>query len=366
MKSVTMWIIILMAWVGISAQMPNWQWVAGYGDLNTDTADDVAVDSQNNVYTVGIMGSSVYFGSTYLNIADGAIFVTKHSSSGALIWAVNFGGGYVETGNAGIALDDSGFIFVQGHFTGTGHFGGTNINSLGQQDIIVVKLNNYGQILWATRAGSSNYDYPRKIDTDSNGDAYVTGLTSNGVFGDFTISGVSQGYIAKISSDGTWLWAKNYPSSTVTVQDIAVDSNNNVWAVGVVQGNVSFGTYSFTTNGYGMDVLAVNLDSAGNWLGYQRSSGSAHEYGTSIAIDASNNVIVGGYFTGSYGQAVFGAYSPGSYGSMSAFIAKLSGGVWSWAKSGGGSSGAYTYLRCLDADPDGNVYATGTSTQIMQ
>jgi hypothetical protein len=330
---------VLLMFIGLSAQSPEWQWVNSYGDWNTDTAEDIAVDAQGNSYTTGTLGSGMDFGGTILDNTYGTVFVAQ---------------------GTGIAVDSSGNVFVHGTFTGTGTFGAITITGYSYTDLFVAKLDNSGAWQWAVPAGGTSYDYSKRIAVDSTGNAYVTGVTHNGSFGAYTLAGSWLGYIAKIDTNGTWQWATNYLGyAPNTIPDITVDSNDYIYALGTVYGNVTAGTFTFTCNH--MDIFVGKLDIGGNWLGYYRSSGSAPEYSSAITTANDGSIYVSGYFYTQLGAPLFGTYTPAPYGVMTICIAKISNaGSWAWALSAGtGGSSQSSRCNSLDTDSTGNLYLTG-------
>jgi hypothetical protein len=109
-------------------------------------------------------------------------------------------------------------------------------------------------------------------------------------------------------------------------------------------------------------VLALDTSGKLDWVspfvGKQVGSASASSATTSITLDGSGNIIVGGTYLGTVD------FNPGG-GTTNlptiggGFIAKLtsSGGL-AWAKALESSS--TTFVRGLDTDAAGNIYASGT------
>lgn len=343
----------------MSAQTPDWQWVNSYGEWSTDQANDMITDDQGNIYTTGSIGTSVTFGNTYLDVVNGGAFITKHYPDGSLAWAVNCG-----TSGYGIALDADNNVYVVGDFEGTGVFGANTLVSAGETDIFVAKLNSDGIWQWAVRAGNDGNDYPEKIAVDSLGNAYIVGIGYNTTyFGDYSVIGNAKCYVAQTNSAGIWQWANHYTGMFHnTGMDITTDANDTIYVAATVIGNVSFGSYSFTSNHY--DVLVSKLDTAGDFIGYHRSTGTAPEYAQAISIADDGSIYLSGYFYTPLGYPQFGTLTPPSLGTLTIFIAKLnSDGSWAWIRSAGASGSSQSNNAfALDTDSDGNVYMTGSFT----
>src|SRR5436190_21233088 len=84
------------------------------------------------------------------------------------IWAKTAGSSSDDYGNA-VAVDGAGNSVTVGSFSGTGNFLGTNLVSVGADDIFLLKLNSSGALVWAKRAGGSTSD-----------EAYATALDADG------------------------------------------------------------------------------------------------------------------------------------------------------------------------------------------
>jgi hypothetical protein len=105
-------------------------------------------------------------GSTILNSTGNAdIFITKLDSFGNFLWAKQAGG--TSTDNAcGIAIDEHMECNVMGSFTSIATFGTTQLISRGYSDIFVEKLDTNGNFKWVKQAGGAHSDYGNGIASD--------------------------------------------------------------------------------------------------------------------------------------------------------------------------------------------------------
>lgn len=127
----------------------NFIWANGFGANGTDIGESIAVDENNNVYTVGLFGGAVFF-----NTNDGVfeltgngnidIFIYQQDASGNFITAHAIGGSSSDTPEA-IVINEASEIFLTGSFSRTVDFdpgsGTTNLISNGSRDIFVAKFN---------------------------------------------------------------------------------------------------------------------------------------------------------------------------------------------------------------------------------
>ncbi len=358
MKKTFLIVLLLLSCVFIFAQLNPWLWAKKAGGTGSDWGYGIAVDTSGNSYVTGYFQGTATFGSTNLTSNGGYdIFVAKLDSSGNWLWAKKAGGTSDDEGH-GIAVDASGNSYVTGFFGGSASFGSTTLISNGNYDIFITKLDSNGNWLWAKKAGGTNPDYGFGIAVDTSGNSYVIGFfEGTATFGYTTLisNGGTDLFVAKLDSSGNWLWAKKVGgTSTDEGYDIAVDASGNSYVTGIFYGTATFGSTTLISNGE-EDIFIAKLDSSGNWLWAKNAGGTGSDEGYGIAVDASGNSYVTGYF---YGAANFGSTTLTSYGYYDIFIAKLdSSGNWLWAQNAGGTD--YDIGSGIVVDASGNSYVTG-------
>ena len=212
--------------------------------------------------------------------------------------------------------------------------------------------------LWAKKAGGTGSDWGYGIAVDTSGNSYVTGyFQGTATFGstNLTSNGGYDIFVAKLDSSGNWLWAKKAGgTSDDEGHGIAVDASGNSYVTGFFGGSASFGSTTLISNG-NYDIFITKLDSNGNWLWAKNAGGPNYDSGCGIAFDTSGNSYVTGTF---YSSADFGSTTLTSYGDYDIFIAKLdSSGNWFWAKNAGGTNVDIGYGIAVDTS--GNSYVIG-------
>jgi len=280
------------------------------------------------------------------------------AQSEAWLWAKQAGGTNADFGRV-IAIDSSGNSYVTGYFQGSASFGSTTLTSSGYYDIFVAKLDSNGNWLWAKQAGGASTDRGYSIVTDSSGNSFVTGIfDGTASFGSTTLnsSGGYDIFVAKLDSSGNWLWVKQAGGTSDDYGlGIATDSSGNSYVTGYFYGTASFGSTTLTSSG-DIDIFVAKLDSSGNWLWVKQAGGASTDQGNSITIDSSGNSYITGYFNGT---ASFGSTNLTSSGWDDIFVAKLdSSGNWLWAKKAGGAY--YDYGYSIATDSSGNCYLSGS------
>jgi hypothetical protein len=145
-------------------------------------------------------------------------------------------------------------------------------------------------------------------------------------------------------------------------QSMVVDAAGNIYTTGHFSNTVDFdpsvGTFNLTSAG-GLDVFVTKQNSQGELLWAVRAGGPQDIQASSIAVDATGNVYVTGYFLGT---ADFDP-RPSDIENLTAaqadvFVWKLSpAGAVVWAKRAGGSG--FDSGSSLALDSAGDVYVTG-------
>ena len=290
-------------------------------------------------------------------------------------WAMRAGSGNSEMGCSS-ATDGSGNVYVTGYFlSGNITFGSFTLNSLGGNDVFVVKYNASGIVLWAKSfgGGGGGDDESFSITADISGNTYITGYfkDSSITFGSFTLinSGLQDVFIVKLNSSGVVQWAKSATNCFASYgQSIKIDASGNILVTGVFFGTaINFGSTTInSTNSNSTDIFIVKYNSAGSVVWLRDAGGIDVETPNNITADATGNFYITGYFQGP--STKFGSITlnNSNNGTFDIFIVKYNtSGTALWAKSAGGNKNEEG--KGLVTDANGYVYLTGyfESTTIL-
>ena len=358
MKKLFLTCLILMTGILLFAQTPDWLWAISAGGTQSDSPQLMTTDSQGNQYITGRFNGTTTIGNTSLtSFGDYDIFIAKLDSSGSWLWVRQAGGTQADIGN-GIAVDSAGNVYVTGGFVGTATFGPVTLSHNYIEHLFLSKLDNNGNWLWTVEAlGEDNEAMGIAFDSEDN--VYLTGAfryTANfGALPQMTCVGLADVFVAKLDSNGNWLWAVQ---NTGVGWDVgicmAVDSAGNIYLTGRFGNTATFDNIALTSSG-GYDIFIAKLDANGNWLWARRAGGAADDLGWSLVLDDFSNVYVAGAFSN---VSSFGTTTLTSSGMHDIFLSKLdSSGRWLWSLKAGGISDDIAFGVCLDSG--NNAYITG-------
>ncbi len=309
-----------------------------------------------------------------------------------LSYSTFLGGVGGDTGR-GIAIDSGGNAYIGGYTNSTSQFplvGAFQNQNPGGNAAFVTKINSSGTaFLYSTYLTGSSLGNTigRAIAVDSTGSAYLTGITQScnfpttaGAFlaaGGPACGGNFKGFVAKLNpagnglSYGTYIADQNY-NFNGEIMAIALDNTNNAYLAGFSD-TTTFPTttgafHSPPVAGSGNDSFVVRLNANGSGLIYSTFLGGGNtnqadafglqsSFANSIALDASNNVVVAGHTTAANFPVAGTATQPFYAGFRDAFVTKLN--------STGTALIYSTYLGGSDRDgepasvaldPQGNAY----------
>jgi hypothetical protein len=284
------------------------------GGSGADTANAIAVDSSGNSYVVGDT-TSLNFPATGFQTSNGGgqdAFAAKLSSSGQQLLFSTYLGGAGNDHGAAIAVDSSGTLYLTGS-TWSYNFPLENAFQSflgGPCNAFLARLSSDGgTLMFSTYLGGSGCTlaYPETgqgIALDSQGDAYVAGVTSSSNFPLLNaiqpqLEGSTDAFVAEVNSSGSLLFSTYMGGSGVDVATaIALDSSGAVYVVGYTYSTdfpVTSGAIQ-TGNAGQCDAFLFKLSPSGDTLLYATYlGGSGQDTASGVAVDSNGNVYFAGW-----------------------------------------------------------------------
>ncbi|WP_158022689.1 gliding motility-associated C-terminal domain-containing protein [Hymenobacter coccineus] len=292
-------------------------------------------------------------------------FIAKYNERGNALLAMQCAASSL----ADVAVDAAGNAYVLGAFTGTVGFGLATFASQGVSDMVLIKYDQYGNIVWA-RAGNSlpgSTIMGSGLALDAANNVYVTGYLRGGAnLGGSTAALASEGrqnlFVAKYSQRGDPLWARQGGGqhAECTGNAVGVDATGATYIAGTFSQTAAFGATTLVSennSAYG-GALLVKCSSTGEFLWAKSEGGPSDAVAFDVAVDDQGNSLITGMLSASQtGKAVFGPYTF-QVGGSDGFLAKHDAtGKLLWASQIGGGNTEYGTSVALDKA--GNGYVAG-------
>lgn len=228
------------------------QWAKKGAGTGEDRGKGITYDNNGNIYVAGYFTNQATFsGTTITNNGTTGSFLVKYDANGQLIWIKSNCCGTSEYD--GIAIDENGFVYTTGYFEGSVTIGNTTLTSSGNADILIVKYDPSGNIMWAKKAGGPYEDMANGITLDSmNHMVYITGQLDDHGYFDTHYAGAAGNrdvFIAAYDLNGNCQWVKPYGGAQRDIgYGITNDPDGNILCTGIYTGNATFGSYNLAGN----------------------------------------------------------------------------------------------------------------------
>ncbi len=384
MKRIFLLLIASISVTNLVAQIPSLNWVAQQSGSSGETAKTIVVDDSGNSYILGFYSGTMDLdpGLGVVNVTtvgSSDVYLVKLKSNGQFIWGKSYGSTGADEGST-LCLDQQGFLYITGFFLTTIDFSGGAgtlfLNSFGDFDAFLLKLDTAGNEVWAKQIGGfMGGEEGKSVVVDDSSNVYLAGNftgsadfdPSNNTLLMTAAGGTSfEGYVVKLNENGDLVWAKQLGGTNSDISRyMAINANGDVFITGTFRGTADLdpgtNTANFISNGSD-DIFIVKLDRNGNFIWAKSIGGSSSDLGHGITVDQFSNVIVTGQFSGNIdfdpGQGILFLSSLGFYDS---FVLKLdSSGNFSWVNRINSTSNVTS--RFIKTDMLNQIYITGSYT----
>jgi hypothetical protein len=201
----------------------NILWSKSYGGAQSDQVNSLELTSDKGFILAGATNS--------FNAGSSDIYIVKTDSVGDTIWSRRYGGALVDYATSIIQCNDKGYVIT----------GQTNSFGVGLFDVYLIKIDEWGNLLWSKTYGGPGYDYGNCV-KQTNDKGYIITGESYGLDGELLIKTDSMGNVSwskvlvntkglavETVSDGGFLIAgsSQKPSSDMEVLLLKTDSLGN-------------------------------------------------------------------------------------------------------------------------------------------
>lgn len=256
--------------------------MAGEKYVGTNVLNDIFIakltSTGDTAWTKCLGGILNSYGRSVLNTNDGGymvtgtvrngtsndVFLLKLNAIGDTLWTKTYGGTGFDGGIDLKPTSDGGYIVV----------GGTTSSGAGTNDVLLLKTNSTGSLMWAKTYGGSNYDVGNSVVETSDGYLF-SGSTSS--FG----AGLTDQYLIKTDFTGNLVWSQTLGSThDEFAESIQKTTDGNYIVTGTTDSTGSTANW----------VSLIKINNAGDTLWTKR-----YNKGVGLSVNQTTN---GGYIIG--------------------------------------------------------------------
>lgn len=347
--------------------MPTLEWIKQDATINTTVSDQIISGSSGSVSQIGCDASgNVYITTTTAGVLSGIgaggfdVTLAKISPTGERVWAIQRVISTAASDDGGaLAVDASNNVILVYRAQNPGVVSGGTLT--GGNDIVVIKLDSDGNILWTKQDNTINStaaeDTPH-ITTDHENNIYITYATNGTVSGGMANRGNNDSVIVKLDSNGNRIFMKQdyelNDSGFQSTAAICVDKSLNMYLLLRSSTAVSGGTAIVGSD----DVILLKYNQYGvrQWVVPNvLTSSNLQEFGrNSIRVDKGGNIYI------AYSNTGGGIISGGSIlgNSINVTLQKFdTNGNRLWINNSNLiNTTASSQHQQIDIDEDGNIY----------
>ena len=348
-------IVLLFVFCSFIGYSQQWKWAKGLGGSSAERAWDITW--ANGVITVGqFEGELVINENTYLSEGITDVFIVKTDNLGKVLYTQTFG----STGEdvaLSVDTDLEGNVYVTGYFTGELTILGETYIAEGW-DSYILKLDNEGNMIDFFRFQNVSSDIGYGLSVDNENNILVTGWFQETINFSESLSLTSYGgsdiFVAKFSADLTPLWAKHAGTESIEYGYKLSTDEANNIYVTGVAG-MNTNFDGMLLSNSGVFVAKYNTNGEIQKLGNNTGSGV-----NSISVSPDGSGFITGRLTGSaYFNGENDTLVNSVNGTDDVYVAKFNNNCeWLWVRLGAGEGS--NKGRACNADANGNVYVTGS------
>ncbi|MBK9555157.1 MAG: hypothetical protein IPO47_04850 [Bacteroidetes bacterium] len=286
-------LILVLTNVSYGQVIPDIDWQNCYGGSNGDQGFAIGLANDNDYVFAG--NSSSTNADVTDNHGGGDIWVVRIDSNSNIEWQKCLGGTSFDDARSMISMPDGNFVIGGYTMSNDGdvsvHYGG-DIN----RDFWIVKLNEFGNILWEKSLGGSNDDVPHSIIYNDLNEIITLGYTSSNDYDVIEYNGNTDVWLTLQNEAGEVQWTKCYGGS---MSDNGY-SVINAWDYGYLLVGSTYSNDIDVSGNHGeSDMWVIKIDTIGNINWQKCIGGSGGDVGKSVCKTLDGNYMIAGV-TGSF------------------------------------------------------------------
>lgn len=235
-------------------------WIKVFGDGQDQSANDVAIDPvTGEVLVVGEFAGAISFGLPLTNVTSQEgkdSFVLRLWPDASFGSLYTYGGQGDQRVRSIAIVDGAGSYAISGSFQGTVDLGGATVTTADNtSNAFLAVFDNMDTVKWAGAyaASADFYGFTYDIGQDPSGNIVIGGVYNGAIDfggGALTTTGTDLNvFVAKVSSTGQQLWAKQFDSGGLFFGRTRVLPTGETVMAGFTPGPIDFGTGLLTPAG---------------------------------------------------------------------------------------------------------------------
>lgn len=352
----------------------NRVWSTYFGGTDDDIGQSIDLDLNGNIFITGqtysTNGIATVGSHQNVNNGNGDAFVAKFSNNGNRIWGSYFGGNKLDFAND-LEVDHLGNPIIIGWTTSANGIATPSSfqnTYSGQEDVLLAKFDNNGQLLWSTYFGDAEFDSGLQVESDLVGNVVISGWTSsrNNIATPGVVQSVYGGkeadaFLAVFTSTGSRLWSTYYGGSGNDYSDAlfvndagdiylsgSTESPNNIATIGAFQSNVS--------NGFDAFLARFSITGTRLWSTYFGGNDDDTAYRLRASSDGAIYML--GHTKSTNIMATAGAFQSMKSGGQDVLLSRFeNSGTLTWSTYYGGSANDFGYGLVFDNED--NIFISG-------
>jgi hypothetical protein len=261
-------------------------WQKTLGGTGMDQAFSLINTSDGGYAFAGQTGSNN--GDVSGSHGDPDVWVVKLDDAGNITWQKCLGGSNDEIGYS-ITQTTDGDLIIAGRTLSND---GDVVRSHGSADVFVARLNINGNVVWTKAIGGSNADVGWAVAATPDNGCVITGWTASDD-GDITSSvhGNSDLLAVKLDNDGNILWQKAFGGSEGEQGNAILATGDGGY---IIAGSTYSNDGDVSGNHGDLDGWILMMDAGGMLQTERTIGGTKHDYFNSINTDGKGNYMLAG------------------------------------------------------------------------
>ena len=232
-------------------------WANQYSNRSFPLVLDVCTSTSNAIFVCGIYYRDLFFPSdTLISQGINDVFILKIAENGTIDWVTSLVGPGDNIGSY-VASDSLGNAYIAGTYTRRPSIDGIQLDSLGSNDLFLLKLTPQGQTVWVKSIGGPSYDIAESVAVNRLSEPVLGGLSGGSVdLGSGLAVLPGRHFVIQFNSLGIPANVNNMLN--VGGLQLAVNSSSEISVAGTLNGPITLGNHSLATSG--TDLFCAKLE----------------------------------------------------------------------------------------------------------